>query len=500
METTVKPTRRPPHRACKRTHGLNSEQPRTLDQLPDDVLLLVMQHLAVQDLLACRLVCRRLGELALQPEVWRRRSLIPSPYKNDRLTCPVSRLAPCLRHLTVLPPSRKGVCGHLHTTTCAVEGLEVRGSWDRTQRFVTFQDGAFAARLIQHQASLGRLRRVRVVLEIVDKPYMSEDNVCILFRTLISTPGLEELDLFVSTGSTGPLPLVLGTCSQVVSSSIRRFHAAVETDESFSQLVLRTHAATLEEVHFVGSKEGDLLSLSTATLQLLVGLPCLREVALDDQRGMEVLAQCATLRTLTITMMGSGYPDAAAAAAAAELLRRACQVREVNIRGYLYHFDCFRALASSERSNLEKLHIACPIWSSREKELLQVLLQALPQLPALRDLHVGQLSRQACEEILLAVSPATQPALRLVSVHGSGCRLARKDAVRALLTAQPELHVRVAMEWGPDKHRSPFQQMLPDKVAIPPVRAATLVLEGCSPSPKYHNPLDTVVHVEELVR
>ncbi|KAE8752355.1 hypothetical protein FOCC_FOCC000827, partial [Frankliniella occidentalis] len=79
------------------------------------------------------------------------------------------------------------------------------------------------------------------------------------------------------------------------------------------------------------------------------------------------------------------------------------QVREVNIRGgaigcYVSAAVCtelVRGLASSARSDLEKLHIACYIWrqsfrTEREEELLQELLQALlralPRLTALREL------------------------------------------------------------------------------------------------------------------
>lgn len=75
-----------------------------LDQLPDDVLVHAMQYLDPADLLACRLVCKRIGDVALHREVWRHRQYRHLGAFGPRVkecACPVLLLAPCLHTLAI---------------------------------------------------------------------------------------------------------------------------------------------------------------------------------------------------------------------------------------------------------------------------------------------------------------------------------------------------------------------------------------------------------------
>ncbi|XP_026290585.1 uncharacterized protein LOC113215188 [Frankliniella occidentalis] len=323
-----KQVRTQPPRSCKRTQHRTlsttpseQEQRPTLDQLPENVLLRVMQHLDVDTLLSCRLVCRRLGVLSLHPGAWRRRTLSTIDVEGENtLTCAVLRLAPCLQHVTVVLPLGQSACRHLHTSTCAVAGLEVKDvAW-------TSHAAALATRLIQRQATIGRLKRVGVRFR---ESTVSEADAPVLLGALMSTPGLEELALNVRLSQ--PFELSSSMCGEFWlerGSSLRRLYMAVKGAEPFAQFLLRMHAATLEEVHFLGLYSLHV-RMSISTLQLVAGLPRLRELTLHhDQPGLGFLAKCVSLRTLNIVVVeGEQY-----SAGAAERLRQTRQRLDVKIR------------------------------------------------------------------------------------------------------------------------------------------------------------------------
>lgn len=86
-------------------------------QSTDDSLIAVMQYLDVEDLIACRLVCKRISGLAAHPDVWRHRTL---SYANP-LVCQVLGLAPCLDILYVELLTSECRESAYTSTRCAVE-------------------------------------------------------------------------------------------------------------------------------------------------------------------------------------------------------------------------------------------------------------------------------------------------------------------------------------------------------------------------------------------
>lgn len=100
-----------------------------MEHLPDDVLAMVMQYVGVEDLLACRLVSKRIGGLALHPDAWRRRRLgfssaadFDTNFDDNRCLCPVLRLAPCVAVLARYLTHRQLICRPEDTSMrCAAE-------------------------------------------------------------------------------------------------------------------------------------------------------------------------------------------------------------------------------------------------------------------------------------------------------------------------------------------------------------------------------------------
>ncbi|XP_026275645.1 uncharacterized protein LOC113204629 isoform X2 [Frankliniella occidentalis] len=398
----------------------------SMDQLPKDVLLEVLQHLPVVDLLKCRRVCKRLGELALHPTVWRRKVLLSSSGGFVKLFCPVLRLAPCLNHLKIESLSPYLTCDHsLSTTRCGVEHLALS---------VGCSDALKAALVLQRQEVLGRLRRLTIALN-VRATSLDKDQASILYRTLALTSRLESL---VVTMSYNAGPVECSFAGIHVPSSLKSVEFNPHGQEQAENLVnfmLSTHAATLETARFHDP-------VSTSTLQLLAGLPRLRELTCRLQAGLEVLAASESLQVLTIRAVGD--TEAAEATAAESLLRQARQLRQVSLEcgygahSYLFPEALVRALAAegTERSHLEKLSVAC--MCKDIDDLGEVLLGVLPGLPALQELD---LSCPKYERLLRGLTPATAPALRRLTVRACAHDWTHRPSVKGLLEANPSLQV-----------------------------------------------------------
>ncbi|XP_052133193.1 uncharacterized protein LOC113213875 [Frankliniella occidentalis] len=134
-----------------------------LDQLPEDILAMAMSRLCVVDVLACRLVCKRLAGLAQHPDVWRHRHLDVDDYsKSARIECcRVLRLAPCLREISTSVTTALS-CRHadLRTTSCAARVLSI--AVDMGGKCGP-EEATKAVQVIKQQEALGRLRAVSLV-------------------------------------------------------------------------------------------------------------------------------------------------------------------------------------------------------------------------------------------------------------------------------------------------------------------------------------------------
>ncbi|XP_052132629.1 uncharacterized protein LOC127748608 isoform X2 [Frankliniella occidentalis] len=212
-----------------------------------------MQFLDVEDLLACRLVCRRLCVLVLDRDVWRHRSLCDGDFDASA----VLRLAPCLDTLDV-----GGWDLAVTTTRCAVATLKLFSLSTGSPHNVTVDTLALAFALaLRNQESLGRLRRLQLELPTF-RPAPATDA---LLRTVASCSGLKSLEV------TGYLPKFTHYIQHgPPMPSLTYFQCSVNNNSaSFVHTILAGHAATLEEVNLV--IDAGLGFVETATTAELLG-------------------------------------------------------------------------------------------------------------------------------------------------------------------------------------------------------------------------------------
>ncbi|XP_052127171.1 uncharacterized protein LOC127750217 [Frankliniella occidentalis] len=384
-----------------------------LEQLSDDFLLTVLRELPLRDVLECRRVCRRLGALALHPRVWRHRIFGTA----DPLRFPALRVAPCAAGITIYLPKPK-LFPLYGSTRCAVAALTL---------LVKAGGLPQAAAVIRHQQELGRLNQIYLTLISSNA---GEDEFVLLW-TAASVPGLKSLTVsWHNDREFDRCPMVFGP---VFHSSLKYFYCWVGPGlELFFNFVLDGHASTLEVVDLVG---GDLTTVtSPSTAPLLASLPKLRRLACPPLPDMEAVAACELLREILLYVTTPSLPFAPAAAV---FLGNAKQLTKVNLK---YHTDSsnthandlVRALVLSGPSRVESLTISTED-GYLEFPQLQPLPHALPLMPALRKLSVWA----APDELLLAITPATAPALRTLKVFPLGPRDQDSGCAHSCLHREP---------------------------------------------------------------
>ncbi|XP_026285038.1 uncharacterized protein LOC113211019 [Frankliniella occidentalis] len=389
-------------------------------KLVDDVLLVVMQYLDVEDLFACRLVCKRLGALALHPDAWRHRRLTERP-KPKRCYCAVLRLAPCLDAITYYSDKHTRA---FVKTKCAVEDvhldLGICGS------------AAEAGLVVRNQEALGRLK-----------------SVC-----LCSCVGAVDGDVLLSTIAASSAltscrltnPCLPATKRAVVRGpprpSLQYFDCQLSrATQPFVNLLLAGHAATLQEVHMHHAG-----GASAKSAGLLAGMPKLHNLVCDLLPGLQAVGACRSLRN--VTLLVRPYSPAAVRDAV-KFLRRAAQLTTV-VLGFAEDdpaeedvpADFGVELLAALTRTLEGLSvIAHPSFS------LRPLVLALPRLPCLTQLSVTH--APLTDDLLQGITPATAPALRSLQHRrlpdGEDCTHAwmHGPAVGAVLAANPSLHILV---------------------------------------------------------
>ncbi|XP_052125882.1 uncharacterized protein LOC113217428, partial [Frankliniella occidentalis] len=438
-----------------------------MELLPDTPLIKMMQHLGVDDLLACRLVSKRIGAAALHPDAWahHRLGLDRLPADANKCVCPVLRFAPQLDALGEYLTPRPAPCRLADfPVRCAVEELcvSVCEDADADAWADTFE-------LVRRQAALGRLKSLTLRLY-----GLAPGDTAV--ETVVSTPGLEHLDVrveFTYGGRIAELPAMAAPALHTV----RHFECNLSTKtEAFVNSILAEHATTLETINLSDRNRG-LLSL-TSTAPLLAAMTHLRELQCGALPGLQALAACESLRVLRLTLTIDARHQGVAQDAA-ELLRNAVQLREVTLSfwppvGYYFGGEVvggaacvalIPALASSGESRLEKLVVynsirsiwrqcdqatqrrlqqGMPLRVREPSPLLQPLMSALPSLRALRHLSTDE----DPDLLLPAVSPASAPALRSVGVTlmDADCAHAwlHGDTVQTVLDANPSLHIEVS--------------------------------------------------------
>ncbi|XP_052130055.1 uncharacterized protein LOC113214181 isoform X1 [Frankliniella occidentalis] len=414
----------------------------SLERLPDEALLLVLQYLDVISLLTCRLVCKRLGALALDWDAWRHREVDVRLSSAD-CVCPELRLAPCLRRLVVSIPMLDGFAAcpsapYAWTRCAATElCLEVSDGSD---------NALAAAALINRQQALGRLKSLRVEL------YSSKPAVIsVLTETCASTHGLVKLEVEVWGGR---LPTPFQTECTISAPSLRHFKCVLSpATEHFVNFILVGHALTLETVDLLGGREPGLDSMAcVSTGPLLAKLPKLSKLTCCNIPGVEAVSGGETLTEVNLIVSTESRHRGAVAGAAT--LLRAGQIRWLSVRcvppSADVDVDVVRALALSGRSCLESLEIYNnngEAECSRNFSHLQELMTALPSLCALRHLYVGLESIEKLDKLVLAITPATAPSLQDIhlDLDEGLCAHAwlHRDAFNTLMSRNALLHVRL---------------------------------------------------------
>ncbi|XP_052132408.1 uncharacterized protein LOC113203046 [Frankliniella occidentalis] len=387
-----------------------------MELLPDDVLITVLQFLDVEDVLACRLVCKRLCGLALDQYVWRHRSLADDHPRAGA----VLLLAPCLKMLTVTGrvPTLAAT-----TTGCAVESLELR-----SRDADPFSPAEYSLAVLKQEA-LGRLRRLKVAG--MDRGVSTGPDV--LARTIASCSGLESLEVLGWLPELSR-PIVRGPSAP----SLTRFHClANERAASFVYSILASHAPTLEEV----STGTDFPFQETVTAKFLAKLPRLRSLRCENPiGGLEAVAASPTLCEVSFEL----YPeDLDQFNILQQFLHRAGHLRSVHLSNCaeglftdVLFAEVVEALLAGPSRHLERLAL------QGFKEVRPLLLA----LPLLRSLHHLDLDAEPDEDVLKGITPATAPALTLLELGQlpvGQCPHAwmHGPAVQAMLRQNPSLHI-----------------------------------------------------------
>lgn len=345
----------------------------TVEQLlPDDVLLDVMQYLSVEDVFACRLVCKKFEALARLPTVWCHRRI--------DMHCPraVLRLAPCLGAIVCKAHYESGFQGDpdpaFEATKCAVTSLNFELTAEEVHMLSSDEDFpsrlAYFARVVRNQVTLGRLKHVTVQIRQLCGGYW-------LWLTFSTPRGAADalLDALAQSSSLqslrflGWVPSATRPLLRVSSkSSLLLFECWLsKKSESFVKAMLTAHADTLEEVSLfdrgreMGSWGSNDVVASPEITELLARMPRLQRLKYDRLSPIDALAACKTLKDVTLSKTSSGYNAAdPPLSKTLKFLSEANQLRSLTIHP-CYDDNCeelMEAALVSSALSLERLFIS----------------------------------------------------------------------------------------------------------------------------------------------
>ncbi|KAK3916094.1 F-box only protein 11, partial [Frankliniella fusca] len=328
-----------------------------MEELPDDVLLILMRYLRLPDLFACRVVCKRFKHLALHPDVWRHRSLKSHLAKDkpNPWVCPVLRLAPCLAELTAELPS-VGCHGQLLAMSrCAVSCLRVTARWSG------IKDAAF---MIRNQEALGRLRHLDLSFGSYDASFGKEGSL-IMGVVAAATSRLEHLNVPIFRVDSYELAASSVSHCLITNSSLRSLKCPLTpSSEPFSKTILTAHSSTLEVVRFSLIEFKATPWTNAGAGPLLASMPHLRKLLSPLLPGMESGPACESLTQVDLFLQ----PDTPACArAAVGVLRRAKQLSKV-----VLHFS----VASPAHISADLL---ADLAAGRSRATVNTLVVSLPE-------------------------------------------------------------------------------------------------------------------------
>ncbi|XP_034231825.1 uncharacterized protein LOC117639909 isoform X1 [Thrips palmi] len=377
--------------------------------LPEDVLLAVLAHLSARELFGCRVLCRRLRDVCLHPALWRRLSLPAACHKG--VVRAALRLAPCLLRVQWTGADLDTFASMVSETSCVVEKL-----------FAIVHspnDVPLATSIVQKLSGLGGLKTLRLVLNGI-----AADTLLPLLGTVYTVNDLRVLHIWID--SDPPVTLSSSWCDTGRNPTLRELMYSAPTVDSFLEVLLVTHAATLEKV--ILSKVGSV------PVHLLNVMPRLRSLSCPPNEALVQLA-VPTLREVTFRAMHmKAYPAGALA------FLEASQLGDVTL--FLSKESPaapVQALARSRSAHLvRKLNLR---WTPH---VLDLVAPSLPCFVALQDLTVDS---EPTNGFLQAVTPASLPCLTKLVVNCFGpCTHAwlHDPATQDVLIRNPRLHLRLS--------------------------------------------------------
>ncbi|XP_034233129.1 uncharacterized protein LOC117640616 [Thrips palmi] len=377
--------------------------------LPDDALLAVLAFLPPRQLFDCRVLCRRLRDLCLHPDLWRR-IRVARAWKNLGLSRSALRLAPCLRELDISGIDLEDAATEVSRTSCVVAKLRI--AVDATHEVT------FATAIVEKVSALGGL-------EELDLPIRVEEGVVDVNGLLGAMYKADRLRKLRIAGE--------GRVASISGLEMSPFLTELTCErlpcDALVEHLLEAHAATLERVHF---------TMMMLPVSALLMLPRLRSF------------ECGSCEEYVLWLP--------------EFLREASQLRSVTLAPCRWFIDpeAIPALATSPSARvLEslKLHVAyekADFWCQ--------LAAAVPEFTALRTLSLKfdgfDLSQlEPCFDLMRALNPTTAPSLTTLEMIGLPIPSRRvcvhawlhDPAVEELLKRNPRLHLRLRdFFWNPD--------------------------------------------------
>ncbi|XP_034256653.1 uncharacterized protein LOC117654276 [Thrips palmi] len=389
------------------------DEPSTLLALPDDALLAVLAFLQPRQLLKCRPVCRRLRDLCLHPQLWRTVRL-DNDFEGP--LCAALRLAPCLRTLIVVSPFSANLTAAVYSTTCVVSELALVLEDESGQ--------AFAVAALHVISALGGLRKLDLDIMYAIASFETDPILRVAFS-------LKDIRLLTfNSVELSSLPQTVSWPEGRPSVTCLSYQARVDDVDPFMGLVLRTHAATLEEVA-ISRVLGEL------PVALLVNMPRLWSLRCSSQDCVSQLQGLPNLKSLSVEHDGAWSPGLL------DYLRQAPRLQSVTFEGLKAHIDIvapLRALAESPCANaLQSLSLPCKL------EMFELVASTLPQFPSLQTLELLIEDAGPFDSFLRAVSSSTAPCLTELRLAPGGCPHAflHGPALLDVLARNPRLHFRI---------------------------------------------------------
>ncbi|XP_034252221.1 uncharacterized protein LOC117651858 [Thrips palmi] len=385
--------------------------------LPDDALLAVLAFLPARTLFACRVACRRLRDLCLHRHLWRSVCV----ESLGVLRAATAALVPCIGRISLDVPLRS-TAALLKDTACVVRALELAVQ--------NSQDAALASTLLSEVSAVGGATEL-VLLIKCRRPNALQP----LLKAVWDRRGLLTLD--VTNNSRRPLPS--DWCETVGVPSLTRLRYDSPSADPFLELLLRTHAATLQHV--------ELQRLEDVPASLLAHALQLRSLKCSPCEGLSQLVDLPDLSSIDLSHEGESNCHCLQATAAfprgtLAFLTEASHLRSVTLCVFTEDSEApLRALSlSPSAANIENL-----VALAHDQPESYLLGEIAPFLSSFRSLRTLIVEDEPVHEFLEAVSPAALPCLTTLKfcIHEDSCMhgTLHTPGVHDLLIRNPRLHV-----------------------------------------------------------